>query len=331
MKTARELAVQLPTGLIQFRRHFHHDKKQSAVLRTSELVAELNEKLDRSSLDSLVKELDDVLLLTSLATRHRCVCRGWTVRMANCETLFYRNRLAVPKVRKIKRQETLIDDPVFEDFLKHALPIFRQNPGREALRHAIDLIVSSQEGTIEDSFIKCFAAIETLVKYFRESPAILDPDKWKSFEKDLTSFIKNHPVFKDDESAGRRKLIYEKISELNRIAFGTAYRRVAESLSKHGFHDDDLWPIVGPSRGESSRGLPLANIRNRIVHGSVFTRPQEEALLISLIHLRWCVERLMLAFLEWPLERSLVGRFLVNRAPYSGWKDGQEVLSHVAA
>jgi hypothetical protein len=39
--------------------------------------------------------------------------------MANCETLFYRNRLAVPKARKIKTQETLIDDLVVEDFLKH--------------------------------------------------------------------------------------------------------------------------------------------------------------------------------------------------------------------
>jgi hypothetical protein len=130
---------------------------------------------------------------------------------------------------------------------------------------------------------------------------------------------------RDDETAGRRKLIYEKISELNHVAFGTAYLQTTESLSKHGFHDDDLWPIIG-----SSRGLSLANIRNRIVHGALFTPPQEEALFRALIHLRWCVERMILAFLEWPLERSLVGRFLAHMAPYGTWKDAQESLSHVA-
>jgi hypothetical protein len=50
-----------------------------------------------------------------------------------------------------------------------------------------------------------------------------------------------------------------------------------------------------------------------------------------LIHLRWCVERLILAFLEWPLERSLVGRFLVHMATYNSWKDAQESLSSVGA
>ena len=87
MKIARELEFQLSEGLVNFRTHFHHMHKNSAVLRTSELVAELNEKLERPRLDYLVKELDDTLLLTSLATRHRCVCRGWSFWTANSETV----------------------------------------------------------------------------------------------------------------------------------------------------------------------------------------------------------------------------------------------------
>ncbi len=325
MKTAHEIAFQLPAGLVHFRMHFHHEHKKTAVLRTSELVAELDGKLERARLDNFVKELDDILLLTSLATRQRCVCRGWRVSAANCETLFYRSRLAVPKPREVQSQETLIDDPQFAGFLKHAFSSFQQNAGREALRQAIDLLVSSQEGTIEASFLKCFAAVETLVTHFRESnglTAILDPTQWASFEKDLTSFIKKHPLFKDDENAGRRKFIYEKRSELNRIAFGTAYRQTADSLSKHGFHDDDLWPLSG-----SSRGLSLAEIRNRIVHGVVFTPSQQEALFKALVSLRWCVERMVLAFLEWPLERSLVGRFLGHMATYHTWKDAQVAIA----
>jgi hypothetical protein len=323
MKTARELAFQLPAGLVHFRTHFHHEQKQSVVLRTSELVAELNERLERARLDNFVKELDEILLLTSLATRHRCVCRGWRVWTANCETLFYRNRIAVPKARKIEAQETLIDDPEFDDFLKHAFAAFRQNAGREALRQAMDLLVSSQEGTIESSFLKCFAALETLVTLYRQKTGlstILVPQAWATFEKDFKSFIQGHALFKKDSD--RRKLLYEKTGELNRVAFGTAYRKCTESLGKYGFHDDDLWPVVG-----SSRGISLADIRNRIVHGVVFRPPQQEGLFKSLIHLRWCVERMILAFFEWPLERSLVGRFLVHMASYQTWKDAQESLS----
>ena len=326
MKTAHELSFQLPSGLVHFRRHYHYEKKQSTVLRTSELVAELNEKLERRKLDSLIQELDDVLLLTSLATRHRCVCRGWTLWTANCETTFFRNRLAVPRARKIRTQETLIDDPVFKEFVKHAFVSFRQSPGREALRQAIYLVVSSQDATIEASFVKCFAALETLVTMYRDDAGlslILDSDSWATFEKDLRSFVKGHVLFKDD--APRRNLVYEKTAELNRISFGTAYRRCNEFLSKHGYHDDDLWPVVG-----SSRGLSLAEIRNRLLHGVVLTPTQEEALFAALIHVRWCVERMILAFLEWPLERSLVGRFLRHMAPYNSWKAAQTSLSFVA-
>jgi len=233
----------------------------------------------------------------------------------------------VPKVREIGAQETLVDDPEFEDFLKRSFSTFRQNDGREALRQAIDLLVSSQEGTIESSFLRCFAALETLVTLYRQGAGldtILDPQSWAIFETDFKSFIKGHALFKDDSA--RRGFVYEKRTELNRTAFGTVYRRCSESIGKHGFHDDDLWPVVG-----SSRGLSLAEIRNRIVHGVVFTPPQQEALFKALIHLRWCVERMVLAFLEWPLERSLVGRFLGHMATYHSWKEAQELLSHPAA
>jgi len=40
---------------------------------------------------------------------------------------------------------------------------------------------------------------------------------------------------------------------------------------------------------------------------------------------------MVLAFLEWPLERFLVGRFLGHMATYRSWKDAQELLSHPAA
>jgi len=141
-----------------------------------------------------------------------------------------------------------------------------------------------------------------------------------AFEKDLTEFIKQHSLFKDDTL--RRRLVYEKRSELNRIAFGAAFSEAVCLLQKQGLRIDDLWPITG-----SSRGLSLAEIRNRMVHGVVFTPTQEGGLFAAKIHLTWCVERLLLAFLGWPLERSLVGTFLRHMTAYNSWKDDQEVLS----
>jgi hypothetical protein len=325
VETAREVSFQLPTTAVRFRRYFSDDRRKDGTLSTSELVAEFNDSIDRARLSSIVEELDDLLLLTSLATRHRCVCRKWSIHTENSEMSFYRSQIAAPKIRRIEMQETLIDDPQFAEFLKHSYPLFREHAGREALRQAIDLLVSAQQGEIESSFLKSFAALETLVTYHRGDnrlTTILDPEQWKSFNEDLKNFIKQHSLFNAD--VDRRKLIYEKRSELNRVAFGTAYRRCTESLSNSGFHADDLWPVVG-----SSRGLSLSEIRNRIVHGMVFTPVQQEGLLVARVHLGWHVERMLLAFLDWPLERSLVGRFLNNIVPYRSWKEAQKALDTV--
>jgi hypothetical protein len=323
VQTARELSFQLPTATVRFRRYFSHEKASGGTLTTSELVAELSGRIEIAKLKDLVEELDDLLLLVSLATRHRCVCRCWRTYDGATDVRFYRNRLAAPEQKVIRAQETLIDDPDAEDFLKNAFPRFRAHAEREALRQVSDLLVTSYEGTLESSFLKCFAALETLVAIHRRSAKldpILDPEPWDSFAKEVRTFIKAHSLFKED--ADRRRLVYEKIPELNRVAFASAYRSCASALAKSGFHDDDLWPVVG-----SATGVSLAEIRNRLVHGVVFTPREQENLFMALVHLRWCAERMILAFLDWPLERSLVGSFLRHMHPYNEWADARRALT----
>src|SRR5262249_2652949 len=160
--------------------------------------------------------------------------------------------LSAPRQRLIRSQETLIDLPQAEEFLKHSFPRFREMEEQEALRQVSDLLVTSHEGTLESSFLKCFAALETLVEIHRSRAKfdpILVPEPWGNFAKDIRTFIKTHSLFKGD--ADRRKFVYEKIPELNRVAFGTAYRLCAIALAKHGFHDDDLWPVIGSATGVS--------------------------------------------------------------------------------
>lgn len=323
VKTARETSFRLSRGILHFRKHFTHQKTSQGSLSSNQLVAQFDGPLEPTLVGEVVGELDDLLLLASLATRHTCVCRGWLLQTDNSERFIYRSRLAAPKARIIGEQETLIDRPDFEDFLAHAYASFRQSPARERFRQAINLLLTADEGDLVTSFLKVFAALETMVTLHRETAAlvsILETDDWVAFEKDLTEFIKQHPLFRDDSS--RRRLIYEKRSELNRIAFGTAFSEAVSLLQKQGLRVDDLWPVIG-----SSRGLSLSEIRNRMVHGVVFTPTQEGGLFAAKIHLAWCVERLLLAFLGWPLERSLVGNFLRHMTAYNSWKDDQEVLS----
>jgi hypothetical protein len=323
IKTAHETSFLLPCGRVHFRKHFRHQKTSRGSLSSSELVAQFDGPLEPALLGEVVNQLDDLLLLASLATRHKSVCRGWNVHTDNTESLVYRSRLAPPKPRTIGEQETLIDRPDFDDFLLHAYAAFRQSPAHERLRQAINLLLTADEGDLVTSFLKVFAALETIVTFHRETAGlvtILKPEVWASFEKDLTEFIKQHTSFKDDSL--RRRLIYEKRSELNRIAFGTAFSEAVSLLQKQGLTVEDLWPVIG-----SSRGLSLAEIRNRMVHGVVFTPTQEGGLFAAKIHLAWCVERLLLAFLGWPLERSLVGNFLKHMTAYNDWKDAQQALS----
>jgi hypothetical protein len=91
--------------------------------------------------------------------------------------------------------------------------------------------------------------------------------------------------------------MYEKLPELNRVAFTTALSRL---LSKHSVELSDLWPLV--SAGPNA--ISLSDIRNRLVHGDEINREERSAMVIALAHLRWTAERLALATLRWPIDRS---------------------------
>jgi hypothetical protein len=324
VKTAREISFDLSVLKVNFRKYFRHRTTSQGSLASSELVAQFEGPLERGSFNEVVEELDDLLLISSLASRQKCLCRGWRTYTNHTETLTYRSRFAAPSLRRIGQQETLIDRQEFSQFLAQGYKALRGSSARERLRQAVNLLLGADDGDLVTAFLKTFAALETVITFYRESAGlitILGPDEWNWFETDFRNFIKQHPLFKNDKS--RRRLVYEKQSELNRIAFSTAFAEAVSTLTKEGLRVDDLWPVTG-----SSRGLSLAEIRNRMVHGVVFTPTQEHGLFAAKIHLSWCVERLLLAFLGWPVEKSLVGNFLRHMTAYNDWKEAQQLLSN---
>lgn len=323
VKTARETSLVLPSATLHFRKHFRYEDKPRGTLSFSELVAEADDVLDLGSLESVTDQLDSILLLTSVATRRRCVCRGWQFMEWNRLRRFYRSRLIVPKLRPISQQETLIDVPDFQEFLRHTFPVFTAAKNTAHLRYAMYALLSADDGDIETQFLRLFTALETLVSYWSETAGfgpILGDGQWGKFKKELKIFIKGRPPF--DDNADLRRLILEKVGELNRVSFASSFQRLTEALGGEGLSLSDLWPVAGDQGGAS-----LAWIRNRLVHGRFHEDTKAEPLLIASFHLRWCVERMILAILKWPVKQSLVGGFLRNLIPYNQWRSAQAAFS----
>jgi len=271
-----------------------------------ELVAEFEEPVDARNLLKLVEELDDALLLASLAQRHPCFCFGWTTNRGEAShSRFFRRGIVVPEDVEIDTNEFMIQQIEFEEYLRKSYSSFAASPNKEGLRQAIQLILAARADTIETGFLKLSIALETVVSWFKQKeglePILKTEEEWEQLRSAIQGLLKGHASLKD--SPAKRELIYQKLSELNRIAFGTAFRLCVESLASGGLDVSDLWPVVG-----HDRGTPLADLRNRLSHGVVFTPPQVTALIGAQSHLQWCVERMLLALLGWPIERSRVSR-----------------------
>jgi hypothetical protein len=63
----------------------------------------------------------------------------------------------------------------------------------------------------------------------------------------------------------------------------------------------DLWPLLDRSGGRS-----LRDIRNRIAHGQPLDTREEYFLVFAVENLKWLVERMLLAILKWPIQKSRV-------------------------
>jgi hypothetical protein len=135
----------------------------------------------------------------------------------------------------------------------------------------------------------------------------------------LKGFIKEHNHFKYEQE--KRKLLYEKIQELSRVSFGTAFKSFCEFYQ---IDLSDLWPIGGEEVSTS-----LTKIRNKIIHGGRFEREEYNAVICALSHLKWTLERCILRVLDWDVERSKVrSLFLNNYIDYNEWKEKMKLLKN---
>jgi len=328
VKTDWSLNFTFSSGLrLAFTNYYRYrDDDEGAVTSFHELVAEFEltgQTIGKANIrGEMVRDLEDLLTLASFAARHSCVWTGYAVTGAEGYTRYYRRDVSIPATRK-RRGETLIAKGDIKDFLDLTYRKLVEVDRNELLLKAINFAIPKENQIFEGAFMSLYSALETLVLYFRRGHNLEmifsdDKDAWSILKADLMLWLKRHPQLKAEKS--KRTLLYENLSGLTRISFGTAFKKFCEFYS---VNLDDLWPVVG-----SADGWSLKDIRNKLVHGEYFNRQQLRALLSASEHLRWTVERMILSILGWDLSRSAVSPDnLCTRNQYKYWREDRKLLS----
>lgn len=258
--------------------------------------------------------LDDFLLICSFAARRRSLCLGWEATDAATDVTFYRRGLTIPEASEDQSQnDTLIEKQAFEAFIAQAYSGFQRIETKEFIRQAF-FAVTADDATIEMNFMRLFSALETLVlKHRRENDGefVLPLEEWKDLQQKLKQTLKDHKALAEEKA--KRAQIYEKLAELNRISFATAFEGFCRG---HGIKLDDLWPVCG-----KQDTMSLVAIRNRLVHGEPFTHKHLLTLAKASHHLKWILERALLSLLGWPVQDSRVSEdCLRSMTDYTSWR-----------
>jgi hypothetical protein len=154
----------LRTGVhLAFRKHFGNDPDTGKKL--VQLVAEFRPKkaLPRKSLQAVIEDLDDMLLLVSFAARRRCMCTGWDYfdEMGNL-TRFYRRAFALPADSPFDIDDCVIAIRSMMKFLRTAYVSFGRTSHKELIRNGI-YALSSDRGTLDNQFLRLFAGLESIL------------------------------------------------------------------------------------------------------------------------------------------------------------------------
>lgn len=208
---------------------------------------------------------------------------------------------------------TLIADADVKKFLRVASERLAQADANEVLLRAIRFRLDSEPCSLEISFISLYAALESLLTFFRRQGQfeILSDEEFGNLERELRKWLRQQPALA--AAPVKRGLIYEKIRELNRFSFSFVFGKFCEHYS---IDLSDLWPLIG-----AHADWPLLEIRHRLIHGDPFEQRPEEALACARAHLTWTVDRMLLCVLGWPVERSNVRSDYLQRTSdeYQSW------------
>lgn len=291
---------------------------------------------DTSTLQEIINfnEIDDFLMLVSFTKRKRHMCTGYVISDSHTTKTYYRCRMAVERTEGDQDFfSELIDRASWNEFIAIA---YKKMSGlddekRGFLRRAVNCTISSKNEIFESSYITLYSGIESLIALFsKEHPSsrkILANTQWKTFKKGFEALLKE--VFpespngiSEQSNLEKKNIMLNKLSNLNCYPMGKAFEMMTDTYNVD-LHD--LWPVYETG----SKTKDLSWIRNELAHGRVIPFEKSSALVGAREHLKWTLDRLVLGFLGWPIEKSNVSKDFLskNMACYCSLKEDRSVLS----
>lgn len=316
VSTRRAPILKVPTvGSIKFMTHYYDAKgpELDSTLTRTKLVAETTTEKPANALvgDDLMRAVEPMLLLASFAARQRTIAVAWTAADKLHHVQYFVGDMVRPpkEHRNRSSHNVVVERKEFPRFLRRSLKIYLQRDpeSRELLRQTIFKVLPDPDQTIESHFLTLFSALESLVLLFRREHnfefVIPNAAHWKDLRDAIASVIDHHPALR---TRARRAMLRDMVPALRRVPLRAAH----SAYCKHFKVDmSDLWPAFG---GQHS----LNDIRNKLSHGDTFPHHQYEALLYAKRNLERAVERMLLALLRWPIERSNISEPAI--ASYDG-------------
>lgn len=245
--------------------------------------------LSKDEVSAISKWVDNMLLYLSFGSRQRTTWVKWAAIIDDEYIEYIRNNVSMPK--KFDVEEPLIDRGSFQEFLKHCLCFSNQEENLDLYLPIIYLIGTGRQGkTIESQFLSLFMSLEALLDLYGEknnkNKHLTDKTnpKWRDFYDCLSKAINDIPAMEN----WLKETFIKKLGSLNKTSKRFLYEDFCQA---YAIDNSDLWPIY------SNKKFDLNDIRNDLVHGR---RTRYESILdIATEHLRWIVERCILAVLGW--------------------------------
>jgi hypothetical protein len=148
---------------LTFWKRFTQDRNTGK--RIAQLVAEFRPKsrLSVSLFGAVAEDMDDMLLLVSLAARRRCTCTGWSYFDSHGNfTRFYRRNLVLPPEEPLNVDDCLIPMRSFMKYLRSAYANFGRTSHKELIRNTIFALMS-ESGSVDIQFLTLFAGLESIL------------------------------------------------------------------------------------------------------------------------------------------------------------------------
>jgi len=316
----------LPGGATAtFDTHYDSRTEGDDFIQRPYLVAEIDVDIPAAETARLAREvlpdLDDLLLIVSLASRTRTNCVGWTAADSVSITRYFRADRIVPTRSPTDSWDGLVPLRYRSEFLREAHARFLAHPDRDAIRRAIYASVPFHESVFTEAFLSRFAGIECLLLDFRRQSnfgKVMPLGRWKTFRRAVIDLLRQVEAVSEDQV----RWVEEKLPELNRVPL----KAVLERFCVHYKLDlSAFWPVFGLD-GE----VGLAKIRHRLVHGEGILEALSPHAIIAAEHLRWVLELMLIAVLAWPLEKAAVHPDrLTNETAMTEWRAAKAALERI--